>query len=138
MYVRDDGGPRGTVHYTYMAKKAHPTHYLRQWREHRELSLEAVAEKIMLLSAERAADGESRARTMTHATLSRIERGKLPYNQHLLELLAEIYQTTEASLLVRDPQDPDGLWSIYDQLKPVERQQLVEMAKVFKRTGTEG
>jgi transcriptional regulator with XRE-family HTH domain len=126
------------VHHAYMAQWKHSTHFLRQWRESRELSLEAVAEKIMLLSAERASGGEGRPRTMTHATLSRIERGKLPYNQHLLELLAEIYQTSEASLLVRDPADPDGLWSIYDKLNPIERQQLVEMAKVFQRTGTNG
>lgn len=75
---------------------------------------------------------------MTHATLSRIERGKLPYNQHLIELLAEIYMTDVASLLMRDPNDPDGLWTIYDALTAPERRQVVEIAKTIKRTGTEG
>lgn len=127
---------RRGVHHTYMAKGKHTSHFLRQWREHRDLSLEAVSERIMLLSAQWASDGESRARTMTYATLSRIERGKLPYNQHLLELLADIYQTTPASLLVSDPADPDELWSIYDKLSVPERRQAVEIIKTIKRTGT--
>lgn len=121
-----------------MAKGRQHHHFLRQWRDFRGLSLEAVAEKIMLLSAERASDGDGKARTMTHATLSRIERGKLPYNQHLLELLADIYGTDVASLLVRNPADLEAIWSIWDQLRPVEQTQLVEMAKVIKRTGTNG
>jgi transcriptional regulator with XRE-family HTH domain len=129
---------RQLAHHAYMAKGKHKPHYLREWREKSDLSLEAVAERIMLLSAERASDGEGRARTMTHATLSRIERGKLPYNQHLLELLAEIYGTDEGSLIVRNPADPDGMWSIYDQLKPEQRRQAVEMLKVIVRTGTGG
>lgn len=126
------------VHHAYMAKTKTAPHFLRQWRKRSGFSLERVAEKVALLSAEWAADGEQRAVTMTHATLSRIERGKLPYNQHLLELLADIYQTTPASLLVRDPSDPDGLWSIYDKLSPVERHQAVELIKTLKRTGTGG
>lgn len=130
--------PHNPVHPAYMAKGKQQHHFLRQWRDFRRLSLEAVAEKIMLLSAERASDGGGRARTMTHATLSRIERGKLPYNQHLLELLADIYGTDVASLLVRNPSNLEAIWSIWDELKPLERHQLVEMAKVIKRTGTDG
>lgn len=116
-----------------------PGHFLREWRTKRDLSLEQVAERVVLLSqAQALADPTSRPLTMTHATLSRIERGKLPYNQYLLELLAEIYQTDIASLLMRNPEDPDGLWSIYDALAPVERRQVVEIAKTLKRTGTGG
>ncbi len=76
--------------------------------------------------------------TMTHATLSRIERGKLPYNEHLLELLASIYQADVASLIMRDPSKSDAIWDIWAQLAPVQREQVVEMAKVLKRTGTDG
>ncbi len=127
------------VHHAYMARRGKKPHYLREWREKAGLSLEDVAERVEVLSAEWAAtDPESRPRSMTHATLSRIERGKLPYNQHLIELLAEIYMTDVASLIIRDPTDPDGLWSIYDALTAPERRQVVEIAKTIKRTGTEG
>ena len=126
------------VHHANMAKgRKGPGHFLRQWRKSLDLTLEAVAERVELLSASRSIDDpDLRPISMTHATLSRIERGKIPYNQHLLELLAEIYQTDPASLIIRDPSDPDPLWSIYDTLQPVERRQVVEMAKVLKRTGT--
>lgn len=75
---------------------------------------------------------------MSHQNLGKIERGAVPYSEHLLERLAEEYRCDIVDLIIRDPTDPDGLWSVYDQLKPVERLQLVEMAKVIKRTGTGG
>lgn len=96
-----------------------PRHFLREWRKHREMSLEQVAERVMLLGVEerfRLADPDSRPKTMTHATLSRIERGLLPYNQLLLEILADIYGTSPASLLMRDPSTPDAPWSLADQI----------------------
>ncbi len=64
-----------------------PRHYLRAWRQAVGLTLEQVAERVERLSEERAnADSSTRALSMTHATMSRIERGKIPYNQLLLEL----------------------------------------------------
>lgn len=115
-------------------------HYLRAWREHRDFTLEDVAERVGLLGEARRESGDSlnAPASITHASLSRIERGLQPYNQVLLELLAEIYQTDLASLLMRDPGDPEGLWSIHDQLRPVERRQVVEIAKTIQRTGTDG
>lgn len=81
-------GPKRHVHYAYMAKKAaRPQHFLREWRKYRGFSLEVAASAIGI----------------THATLSRIERGKLPYNQIQLEGLAHLYQCTTAELLSRDP-----------------------------------
>lgn len=125
------------VHPAHMAVEAR--HFLRNWRKHRGLTLEAVAERIELLSTARAiGDPDARSMTMTHATLSRIERGKLPYNEHLLELLAEIYQTDVPSLLARDPEKREAIWDIWGQLNPVQQAQVVEIAKTIKRTGTEG
>jgi hypothetical protein len=34
-------------------------------------------------------------------------------------------------LLIRNPLDPDGLWSVWDQAKPGERRQIVEIAKTL-------
>jgi transcriptional regulator with XRE-family HTH domain len=45
----------------------------------------------------------------THATLSRIERGKLAFNDSTLEAIAGAYNVSPADLLVRDPSDPEGL-----------------------------
>lgn len=122
----------GPVHHAYMAK---PRHFLREWRDFRDMKLERVAERIALLSAERAdADPEAKRLTMTHATLSRIERGLIPYGQHLLEMLAEIYQTDPGSLIMRDPTEPEAIWSIWDKLKPADKVRVVELAKTIQRT----
>lgn len=112
----------------------HPGHFLRAWRKAGGLTLEQAAERVERASeAHEAASPLARPISMTHATLSRIERGRLPYNQVLLELLAQVYRTDPASLLMRDPADPEGLWSIWGQLAPVERRQAVEVIKALHR-----
>lgn len=94
--------------------------YLRQWREHRLLTLEQLAERI----------------GMTHASLSRVERGLQPYSQPMLEALAEELGTDPASLIMRDPTDPEGIWSVWDQAEASERALIVDLAKTITKTGT--
>jgi|HubBroStandDraft_6_1064221.scaffolds.fasta_scaffold2832077_1 transcriptional regulator with XRE-family HTH domain len=108
--------------YVRMAKNEGPGHFIRQWRKHRGLTLEQLAERL---------------RT-THATLSRIERGKMAYNQPLLERLADELRTDSASLIVRDPMDPEGIWTLWDSLTPHQQRQGVELLKVIQgeNTGT--
>ena len=117
----------GAVHPVHMLQKKvipqfrrqfAPT-FIRQWREHRGLTLEQLAERI----------------GTTHASLSRVERGKQPYSQPLLESLASALRTDVSSLLMRDPSDPDGIWSIWDNAKPATRRQIVEIAKTLLKTG---
>jgi transcriptional regulator with XRE-family HTH domain len=97
-------------------------HFIKEWRKHRGLTQEQLAERIGI----------------TKSYVSKIESGKKRYDQPFLEAAAVVLQCEPADLLVRDPGDPDGIWSIWDQLKPVERGQVVEIAKTLKRTGTEG
>jgi transcriptional regulator with XRE-family HTH domain len=97
-------------------------HYIREWRKHRGLTQEQLAERIGI----------------TKSYVSKIESGKKRYDQPFLEAAAVVLQCEPADLLIRDPSDPDGIWSIWEQLKPVERGQVVEIAKTLKRTGTEG
>lgn len=93
--------------------------FIRQHREHRGLTLERLADRI----------------GTTHASLSRIERGLQPYSQELLERLAdELTGGDVASLLMRDPTDPEGIWSVWDRAKPGERRQIVELAKTLLKT----
>lgn len=104
-------------------KKLQPT-YLRQWRQQRAKTLVQVAEELH----------------MTHGQLSRIERGIQPYNQELLERLADIYNCSPVDLLIRDPSEPTNIWSIWDQAKPGERRQIADVAEALLkgRTGTGG
>ena len=118
------------VHHTYMAQnrvrprpkgpRFRPT-FMRQWREYREMTLERAGEAV----------------GMSHAQLGRIERGLQPYNQALLEALAELYRTDAASLIMRDPSN-DTIWSLWDQAKEGQRQEIEKYAEfvVKSRTGT--
>ena len=97
-------------------------HFLREWRQFKNMTLEAAGEAVGL----------------SHAQLGRIERRLQPYNQELLEALAELYGTTPASLVMRDPSKEDSMWSLWDQAKEAEREKIEEYADMLvkRRTGT--
>lgn len=106
-----------------MAKDKTARHYLREWRKFRGYTLEHVAERV----------------GMSHQNLGKIERGRVPYNEVLLDILSEIYRTDRGSLIMRDPSVKDAFWSIYDQLPAPERNRLVaRVEEEFKKTGTNG
>jgi transcriptional regulator with XRE-family HTH domain len=94
--------------------------YIRQWREHRGLTQEQLAERL----------GD-----MVPSNLSMLERGLRGYVQPTIERIAEALGTDVASLLTRGPKESEGLWTIWDQAKPVQRQQIIEIAKTITRTG---
>lgn len=109
-------------------KPLYGPHFLRQWREEagrrrgREYTLEEVGEAVGI----------------SHAQLGRIERRLQKYNQELLEDLAELYKTTPASLIMRDPTDETAIWSLWDQAQEAERQDTTKYLefRVKTRTGT--
>lgn len=114
----------------YMAKTQpqYSKTFIREWRKHRNLTLEQLSDRLQTMYP--GLDGT------THASLGRIERGLQPYNQPLLDAIAEALGTDAPSLLIRDPGDPEGLWSIWDQARPGQRRQIVEIAKTLVKTGS--
>lgn len=94
--------------------------FIRQWRIHRHLTLEQLADLL----------------EMTASHLSMLERGQRAYTQETLEAIAEALQTDPASLLTRDPSDPDPIWAIWDNAKQAERRMIVEIAKTVTKTST--
>lgn len=96
-------------------------HFLRAWRKKSNKTLEQVADHLH----------------MSHSQLSRIETYKQPYNQELLEALAELYGCDVVDLLIRDPSDPEGMWTLWERAKPGERKRIVAVADALLReTGT--
>ena len=89
--------------------------FLREWRKHRGKTLVAVAEQLH----------------MSHSQLSRIERGDQPYNQELLEALADLYMCDVVDLLIRNPTDPEAIWTLMDRAKPADRQRIVAIAEAL-------
>lgn len=133
LYAERTGKRCGLIHALCMVRKITPVPkpkakrrptFIRAWRKHRALTLETLAERVGI----------------THASLSRIERGEQPYNQDILDRIADALMCGPADLLIRDPSDPDGIWSLWDQAKTGEaREEIVEHARlVIRRTGTGG
>lgn len=85
--------------------------YIRQWRKHHNLTLDQVRERLEHLHNV----------ILTKTSLSRIERGLQPYSQPILEALADVLETEPASLLMRDPTQPEAIWSIWDRIEPPKR-----------------
>lgn len=94
--------------------------FIRQWRQKRGMSLEALADRV----------------PMDKGNLSKVERGLLPYNQEMLERLADALQTDPPSLLMRDPSDSAAIWTLWDHAKPGERRQIAAIAETILKTGT--
>lgn len=94
--------------------------FFKEWRVHRGLSQEQLADRL----------------ETSVASISRIEKGTQPYTQDVLEALAEALMTDPASLLMRNPEDPEAMWSIWEQAKKGERQLIEELARSVVKTGT--
>src|ERR1043165_8657013 len=90
--------------------KFRPT-FIKQWRESRRLNQEQLADRL----------------GMTQSHLSMLENGRRGYTQETLEAVAEALQTDVASLLMRNPQDGDAIWSIWEHAKPGERRMIVDI-----------
>lgn len=107
----------------FMAGKSHRSTFMRQWRQYRDKTLVQVAEELHV----------------THGYLSKVERGLQPYNQEMLEKLADLYRCDVVDLLIRDPLEPEAIWSIWDRAKPAERRQIEAVAgALVSKTGTSG
>lgn len=95
--------------------KRRPT-FVREWRHYRNLTQDTLAERV----------------GTTKTSISRIEAGEQPYTQDFLEACAEALMCEPADLLMRDPTDPEGIWSLWDSAKPAERRRVVRVLKALK------
>lgn len=97
------------------ANPKHQITFIRQWRLHRGYSLDQLAERV----------------PMDKGNLSKVERGILPYNQDLLERLADALMTDPASLLMRDPTRADAIWTLWDRASKGERAQIESVVEAL-------
>jgi transcriptional regulator with XRE-family HTH domain len=103
-----------------MKKRQFRRTFIRQWREHRHMTLEQMAGRL----------------DMTASHLSMLERGQRGYTQETLEAIAEALQTDVASLLMRDPSSAEAMWSLWDQALPGQRRVIEDLAKTIIKTKT--
>lgn len=60
-----------------------------------------------------------------------------PNNQRLLEAIAEALGCQPVDLLIRDPSDPDGVWTVWETLSPIKKRELVAIGRALDLTGTD-
>ena len=121
-YMADRKGKKGA------ARRKRPEYqrtFIKQWRTYRELTQEQLAERVAARLVERGL-----ATGYTHASVGRIETGKMPYTQPVLEAIADALGTDCPSLLIRDPNDPTGIWTIWERALPAERADITEHAEI--------
>ena len=95
-------------------------HFLKEWRKHRGYNQTQLAEMI----------GTS------VGNLSRIETLQQQYTQDFMDLACEALNIDMPSILMRNPLEPEAIWSIWDQAKQGEKVQITELARVVLKTGT--
>src|SRR6185437_660286 len=107
---------------SFQKRKIRRVTFIKQWRIHRGYTQEQLGGMI----------------NTSGSMMSRIESGETPYTQDVLEALAEALRTDPASLLMRDPTNPEAMWSIWDQAKEAQRVMIEEVARTILKTGTNG
>ena len=99
--------------------------YLKQWRKYRQLTQDQVVDRLALFDDEHL--------PQTAASLSRIENGKQPYGQRILEALADVYQCEPDHLIGRDPTKAGEVIDLWGRLsesqRGIARAMIDEMAK---------
>lgn len=100
------------VHDEYMGKKAtkrpapgarlrplYQRTFIRAWRDYRGMSQEELAEHV----GEYLLENEISEKGYTHASIGRIENGRMPYSQPIMEGIAKALGVTVAMLISTPP-----------------------------------
>lgn len=92
--------------------------YIRAWREKRGLSLRQLAGRL-----ETTPGGDP---LISFASLGRIEKGKQPYSQPILEALAFALNVTPSMLLEMDPNAEGQVIDMLRRLGPAKQSEALE------------
>ena len=104
---------RGPVHDAYMRKRttksASPTRlrpiyqrtFIRAWREKRKMSQEELAARV----GEYLEENEISEKGYSYASIGRIENGRMPYSQPIIEGIAKALRVPVATLIALPPSD---------------------------------
>lgn len=113
------------------------TTFLGEWRRYRRLTQAQVVDRLAIHDDEKL--------PKTGASLSRLEKGKQPYGQRVLEALADIYGTDPASLLAVDPTKEGHIIDLLARMTPDDRERaevmlhaLAEPRQAWKGPGPDG
>ena len=91
-------------------------HFIREWRKFRSFTQEELAERMGI----------------ARSYVSHVEKGNRRYDQLFLESAADALNCTPADLIMRDPTDPEQIWSIWDEIDPAQRPVAAKMLQALR------
>ena len=106
-----------------MSKDSTPSHYIKQWRKHRGLSLRRLAERMEVQPGEE---------LISAMSLSRIERGEQPYSEPVLEALALALDTPRWSLLSVNPETESDVVDLMGVIRKMDAAQRERALRIVK------
>lgn len=105
--------------------------YIREWRKKHHLTLDQVADRLAVF--------DDPHLPKTGASLSRVETGKQPYNQRLIEALAEVFACEPHELLGKNPLIENTVIDMVAKLDAKRQSQLVAFIRALEEAdGTNG
>jgi transcriptional regulator with XRE-family HTH domain len=105
-----------------MSQQRRKPHFIQQWRKHRKLSLRRLAERM------EKAPGEP---LISHAQISRIEKGENQYTEETLWALAEALDCDVADLLGVDPTKDGEVIDLLRHIPESKRQDAIAILKAL-------
>lgn len=98
-----------------MAIRARQKWFLREWRKHRGLTQEQLAERV----------------GWNKGDVSNLERGARRYNQDALEALAEALDCEPCDLIMRDPTQPGAVWNVWEAIPEAKRDDALRILEAL-------
>lgn len=98
-----------------MAIRERQRWFLKEWRTHRGLTQQQLAERL----------------ETTKSVISALENGKQRWNQDIIELAAEALNCEPVDLIMRDPTAPDSIWSIWERVPATNRPLAIKTLEAF-------
>jgi transcriptional regulator with XRE-family HTH domain len=90
-------------------KRTYKPTYIKQWREHRGLSLRRLADRLEV--------EDENGKAISYVSINRIEKGLQPYSQPILEAIAHALSVEPVDLLSVDPTKEGEVVDLMDLLR---------------------
>ena len=98
--------------------------FIREWRKFRGLTQQRLADRL----------------GVDKGTISKLENGKMPWDQKYILGIAEALGIEPASLFMRDPSQPDYAWTLWEQarkLSPEDARKASDMMRIISSNSPE-
>ena len=99
------------------------SHYIKEWRKHRGLSLRRLAERM---------ESEPGEELISSMSLSRIERGQQPYSEPILSALAHALDTTEWALLTVNPEKDGDVVDFMQYVRSLSKEERERAMRILR------